>query len=86
MTEGATLQMTATITPSDYDTEYYAVVFSSSNTSKATVNASTGLVTGVNAAASVNITAEFKYYVGETLTAFDPAIKDVYELAVVTGE
>lgn len=85
MAEGATLQMTATITPSDYDTTYYSVVFSSSNASIATVNASTGLVTGVAAAASVNITAEFKYLDGETPTSFDPVISDVYELEVTAA-
>jgi uncharacterized protein YjdB len=80
------LQLTATVTPSDYDTEYYSVVFSSGTTNKATVNAATGLVTGVAEAAEVVITAEFKYLDGETWTSFDPAIKDTLALEVTAGD
>ena len=80
------MQLTASVAPADYDTQYYSVVFSSGTTGKATVNAATGVVTGVATVAEVVITAEFKYLDGETWTSFDPAIKDTLALEVVAGE
>jgi uncharacterized protein YjdB len=76
------LQLTATVTPADYDTEYYSVVFTSGTTNKATVNSATGLVTGVAEVAEVVITAEFKYLDGETWTSFDTPITDTIALEV----
>ena len=75
--------MIATVTPSDYDTTFYKVFYSSSDEAKATVSAS-GVVTGVGAGA-VTITAEFKYKTGEeTYASFDTPITDTLELTVTS--
>ena len=78
---GATLALTATVTPSDYDTDYYSVLFTSGNTSIATVNASTGVVTGAAVAAEVIITAAFVLKADNS--ALDPAVTGHIHLAVV---
>ncbi len=75
--------MTATVTPSDYDTTFYKVFFSSSDETKATVSA-TGVVTGV-ATGSATITAEFKYKTGEdTYASFATPITDTLALTVTS--
>lgn len=81
---GATLALTATVTPSDYDTDYYKVVFSSGNNSIATVNASTGVVTGAAVAAEVIITASF--VLKEDGSDLDPAVSGHIHLAVIADE
>jgi len=78
---GATLALTATVTPSDYDDTYYKVVFSSGNNTIATVNATTGVVTGALVAAEVVITASFVLY--DDGSALDPAVTGHIHLAVV---
>lgn len=81
MAAGATLQLTAAVIPADYDPTYYKVVYSSANEAKATVS-EPGLVTGVATVASVVITAEFKYLVGEVWTSFETPITDTVTLEV----
>ena len=76
---GATLQYTATVSPTDYDTDYYKVVFASSNASVATINASTGLATGVGAG-TCNISAEFVLKADGS--SLDPAVSDSMALEV----
>ena len=80
---GATLALTATVTPSDYDTDYYKVIFASGNTSIATVNASTGVVTGAAVAAEVIITASFVLVADSS--ALDPAVSGHIHLAVAVS-
>jgi len=72
------------VDPDDYNTDLYAVKFSSSDETKATVDEDSGLVTGV-AAGAVIITAEFKYLVGEAWTSCTPAIKDTINLTVTAS-
>jgi uncharacterized protein YjdB len=77
--------LTATVTPSDYDTTFYKVFFSSGDETKATVSA-TGVVTGAGAG-TVTITAEFKYKTGvDTYASFATPITDTLELTVTSGE
>ena len=80
MVNGATLALTATVTPSDYDTEYYKVLFSTGNATIATVNAATGVVTGATVAAEVIITASLVLVAGDS--ALDPAVSGHIHLAV----
>lgn len=78
----ATLQYTATVTPSDYDTEYYSVLYATSNATVATINAATGLVTGA-AAGTCNISASL--VLKSDNSALDPAVIATKALEVTAG-
>lgn len=79
MVAAATLQATATVSPADYDTEYYKVVFASSDANVATVNASTGLITGVGAG-NCSISAELVLVTDDS--SLDPAVTDSVDIEV----
>jgi len=80
---GATLALTATVTPSDYDDTYYKVVFSSGNNTIATVNATTGVVTGATVANVVVITAELVLVADDS--SLDPAVTGTKNIAVTVS-